>query len=146
IEQLGATNIILRSTKPVEEAKKQGGGNEDDDFVLNYGLTYDDLARVEETVPTVVSVTPLREFPQPVRYLDRELEGRVVGATPDYATMNGLKLRQGRFLREIDLDRFENLCVLGAELADKLFPYDDPVGKSVRVGGSHYYRVIGVSE
>ncbi len=74
-----------------------------------------------------------------------ELEGRVVGATPDYDQMNGLMISQGRFLQELDLSTCRNVCVLGAELGEELFPYENPVDKSVRIGPNHYYQIIGVT-
>ena len=143
IESLGVQNIILRSKLPSDETDKRNENN--NSFVLLYGLTYDDLERIRTTVPTVDSVTPLREFKQQVRYLDRDLEGRVVGVTPEYVEMNGLTVSQGRFIRDIDDSQFRNVCVIGFELAEQLFPYDNPLGKSVRVGQSHYYRIVGVT-
>lgn len=143
IESLGVQNIILRSQLPSDETDKRNETN--NSFVLLYGLTYEDLERIRTTVPTVESVTPLREFKQQVRYLDRDLEGRVVGVTPEYVEMNGLNVSQGRFIRDIDDSQFRNVCVIGSELAEKLFPYDNPLGKSVRVGSSHYYRIVGVT-
>ena len=143
IESLGVQNIILRSKLPSDETDKRNENN--NSFVLLYGLTYDDLERIRTTVPTVESVTPLREFKQQVRYLDRDLEGRVVGVTPEYVEMNGLTVSQGRFIRDIDDSQFRNVCVIGFELAEQLFPYDNPLGKSVRVGQSHYYRIVGVT-
>jgi putative ABC transport system permease protein len=141
IEGLGSTNIIVRSVKPVEDDKqtKQEG-------MLSYGLTSADVDRIRSTVPTVVSVTPLREFRKEIRFLDRMLEGRVVSVLPNYLKMNGLKLSQGRFITDLDNERFANVVVLASETAEKLFPVGDPIGQSVRVGESHYYKVIGVTE
>src|SRR5262245_31910364 len=47
IRELGATNIILRSVKPSEEAQATGGrvGRS----VLNYGLKYEDFERILAT-------------------------------------------------------------------------------------------------
>jgi putative ABC transport system permease protein len=142
IQELGATNIIVRSQKPSEETKQDSNER---NFVLIYGLTYDDFERLNETLPTVVRTTPLREFRQNVRYLDKELEGRVVGVTPEYLAMNNLELTEGRFISELDLSEFQNVVVIGHELAEKLFPYDDPINKSIRLGENHYYHVIGVT-
>src|SRR5215470_2775757 len=48
-EQLGATNIIVRSIKPSDEAQSAGGRPA---RILNYGLKYDDFDRVLATVTT----------------------------------------------------------------------------------------------
>src|SRR5207302_10753421 len=54
IKDLGATNIIVRSVKPVEDDKKNK-----QEGLLRYGLTSRDVQRIESPIPTVVSVTPL---------------------------------------------------------------------------------------
>jgi putative ABC transport system permease protein len=141
IKDMGATNIIVRSVKPLEDPKQR-----QQEGILTYGLTYRDLERIRETIPTIVSVTPLREFRKDIRVFDRSLEGRVVSVMPNYLETNGLKMAQGRFITDLDNEKYENVVVLGAETAEVLFPVDDPIGKSVRVGENHYYRVIGVTE
>jgi putative ABC transport system permease protein len=140
IEELGATNIIVRSVKPTEESKQ----NDSDQF--SYGVTMDDLERIRGTISTVRSATPMREFRKDVRYLDRKLEARVVSVFPDYEAMNGLKLAKGRFIDALDNERFENVAVLGAKTAEILFPVEDPIGRSVRINENQYFRVIGVTE
>jgi putative ABC transport system permease protein len=142
LKDLGATNIIVRSVKPRDEERQSTSRR----FLFAYGLTPADLERIETTIPTVVSATPLREFRKELRYLDRKLEGRVVGVMPNFPEMNGLKLAAGRFINDLDNERFANVCVLGAEAAEKLFPLDDPLDKSVRVGERHNYLVVGVTE
>lgn len=144
IQALGANNIIVRSKKPVQESTKASGQN-DQEGVLIYGLTYDDLERIDETIPTVKMTTPLREFKKKIRYLDREIEGRIVGVTPDYLEMNRLVESEGRFIDDIDLELRKNICVVGYDAATKLFPYESPVGKSVRVGNKDYYRIVGTT-
>src|ERR1700722_7647690 len=55
IEELGATNIIVRSVKPTEDSKQSGN-----EFDFSYGVTSGDLNRILTTIPTVRSATPLR--------------------------------------------------------------------------------------
>jgi putative ABC transport system permease protein len=141
IRDLGATNVIVRSVKPIEENKQKSRGEE----ILTYGITESDLERIQTTIPTVTSVTPMREFRKDIRYLDRKLDGRVVAALPSYLGMNGLSLSRGRFLTERDDQSFANVVVLGAETAEILFPVEDPVGKSVSIDNQSY-RVVGVTE
>src|SRR5262245_49655304 len=141
IEGLGATNIIVRSEKPVEDDKERKQQE-----ILDYGLTLADVERIRSTIPTVQSVTPLREFRKEIRFLNHVLEGRVVGVLPNYLKMNGLKVSRGRFITDLDNERFANVVVLAAETAEKLFPIGDPLGQSVHLAGSHAYTVVGVTE
>src|SRR3954452_5272000 len=57
LAELGATNIILRSNKPVDDVNPSKQSN--DSFVFNYGLTNKDFDRIMRTIPTVVGATPL---------------------------------------------------------------------------------------
>jgi len=143
LAELGATNVILRSTKPVDDVNPSKGSNES--FIFNYGLTHKDFERITRTIPTVVGATPLREFRKNVRHHDREIEGRVVGANPGCLAVTGQKMAAGRFLDDLDLYRAANVAVIGAEASEKLFPFGDPVGQSIRVGDSSYYMVVGVT-
>jgi putative ABC transport system permease protein len=141
IKDLGAINIIARSVKPILDDKKDQG-----QFILAYGLTFQDMERIATTVPTVTSVTPLRELRKDLRHLDRKVEGRVVAVMPTYLAMNGLHLARGRFISDLDNERLANVAVLGAEAAEILFPIEDPVGRMLHVGEKHDYLIVGVTE
>jgi putative ABC transport system permease protein len=140
LQELGAINIIVRSVKPNEESKI-----ETTQEILSYGLTHEDRLRFLETIPTIVTVTPMREFRKDTYYLDHKVEARIVAVLPSYFQNNGLRLAKGRLIDQLDNEHFDNVAVLGAETAEKLFPVDDPIGRSVRIDGNQYYVVIGVT-
>jgi putative ABC transport system permease protein len=141
LQALGAVNVIYRSVKPSEEAQAAGGRPA---RILNYGLKYEDYDRLLATVPTIRRALPIREIKKEIRYLNRALEGRVVGTTHLYAEFNHLSIDRGRFLTEADNEHYDNYAVLGHGVAEKLFPYEDPIGQSVKLG-SDYYVVVGVT-
>ena len=64
---------------------------------------------------------------------------------PQYRDLYSLKLRQGRFLHQRDIETADNVCVLAAAVADTLFKHEDPVGKSIQVVDD-FFRVVGVVE
>jgi len=137
IEGLGANNVIVRSIKPPAEASGNVMG------LVPYGLTREDFERLQETLPTVRRALPIRELRRRFNYGGRSVDGRLVGCTPDYAEVTQLFLSQGRFLSDADLHGRKNYCVLAYETAKRLFPFEDPLGRSIRVE-QDYYRVIGV--
>jgi putative ABC transport system permease protein len=136
IARMGATNVIVRSEKPPEDSSSQQRR------VAIYGLTWGDYERFD-TISTVTRRVPMRIFPQQIRYLDRMITGRMVATTPEYADVNQLQLASGRFLVEDDDRHMLNVAVLGATTADRLFPFEDPIDQTVRLG-SYFYRVVGV--
>ncbi len=138
---LGATNIIIRSVKPSEETQAAGGRPA---RILNYGLKYADYDRLLATVPTIKKALPIREIRREIRRLNYALDGRVVGTTSDYAHFNRLEMERGRFLTEADNEHYDNYAVLAHETAKTLFPYEDPLGESVKLGND-YYTIVGVT-
>ncbi len=144
IQALGATNIIIKSVKPTEETQAAGSGGRGMS-VLNYGLKYDDYDRLLATVPTIKKALPIREIRRQIRHLTHFIDGRVVGTTQDYADFNKLEMDRGRFLTEADNERYQNYAVLAAGTAKELFPYEDPMGQSVKLG-TDYYTIVGVTK
>lgn len=140
--ELGATNIIVRSVKPPQQ---KSAASNNGSFILRYGLLRDDLKLLSpENIPDVKSAIPIREMPDEVRYLHRVMDARVVGCNGTYFDTNNLKIRRGRILTEHDLAKMEPVAVIAAEVAETLFPGEDPLGKSFQVGGD-YYEVIGIT-
>lgn len=141
IASLGVNNVIIRSIQPTEDDK---------DGVpwasLAFGLTYDDMQRIDETIDSVVSTTPQREFVHEARYGGNALDSRVVGVFTNYADGNGLRLARGRFINQSDLKYMRNVCVLGSDIAQELFGHKSPIGKSIQIANQHFFRVIGVTE
>jgi putative ABC transport system permease protein len=143
IKNLGSQNIIIRSIKPPDEQKGSDRGNQS--FVLQYGITYADVQRIQATIPGVTVVLPSRNMRDYVWHISRRADCDVVGTVPWYPDMRNHKVAAGRFFSQLDMDARASVCVLGAEMVPTLFPFESPLGKHVRVGGN-YYEVIGVME
>ena len=102
-----------------------------------------------------------------LRFLDRHADRRVIYAPSaqrngeaiagsrryDYAAFTGtsdelalirdLGIDRGRFFTEQEAVQAAQVAVIGADVAEALFPAADPLGRTIRVGGRGF-RVIGV--
>ena len=144
IESLGADNIIVSTIKPPNEALSsgsQGRGMQ----IPEYGLTRDDYDRLTETIPTIVNSAPVKDYQETFQNGRWKIDGRLVGCTPSYVDVVKLTMFDGRFFYDDENDRACDYCVLGAGVAATLFPYEDPLGKRIRVGDNYYFTVIGVA-
>jgi len=141
IRRLGSNNIILRSLKPPEEQKTASQRS----FVVEYGLTYEDVERVKATIPGVTVVVPARIMRDYVWRNDRRVDCEILGTVPWYPAMHSARLRAGRYFSTSELEGSVNVAVLDSSMAAQLFPIDSPLAGSVRIG-SAYYRVIGIME
>lgn len=137
IESLGADNIIVRTVKPASEEL------DSDDFFVQYGVLRRDYEVISSTIPTIREALPIREVRRQFRRGRNQLDGRLVGCTPEYAEFMHLNVEQGRFLTAADLKSGVNVCVLAADTAARLFPLEDPLEKTIGVQ-EDYYRVVGV--
>jgi putative ABC transport system permease protein len=74
----------------------------------------------------------------------REFENAAIsGTTPTLADLRDLGIGQGRFLQRHETERSAQVAVIGAEIAEALFPGGDALGKPVRVAGRRF-EVVGV--
>jgi len=81
-----------------------------------------------------------------VRAGRREANGIVVfGTNPDYAEANVHFTQDGRFITPADVAHASRVCVIGPDIADALFPLQDPIGRELTING-RAYRVVGVFE
>ncbi len=141
IKKLGSNNIIIRSLKPAEESRQSG--NVGRTFLLDYGLKYADGSRLVATIPGVARVLPMRIIRESVRFDQNEVPCQVIGTLPFYKEIVGVDVLRGRFLTDLDELYQESVCVLTLGLANRLFPYQDPLKMSLKVASS-YYRVVGL--
>jgi len=141
IRRLGSNNILVRSIKPPEDRS----ATTERSMAIEYGLTYEDLGRIQSTIPSVQAVVPNRLVRQDVWYQDRRVDCEVVGTLPTYPAMTQQEVVRGRFFTQRELEDVVNVCVLEEGMAPELFPIDNPIGQTVKVSDD-YYRVVGIVE
>ena len=139
--RMGATNIIVEAVKPAESqsaasATATGGA-------LVYGLTYEDAERFQSSIHGADIIVPARRIPTMARYLTRRARVEVLGTVPWYDNTYGIQTASGRWLTHTDLRKTDNVCVLGATVAQTLFPQMEPVGQNLWLG-EYAYRIVGV--
>jgi len=143
IKNLGSQNIIIRSIKPPEELKVSDRGKQS--YVLQYGVTYNDMKNIRTTIPGVTVVLPTRIIRDYAWNVSRRVDCEVVGTVPWYPQMRNHRVAAGRFFTDTEMDGRASVCVLGSEMVPMLFPLEAPFGKQIRVSGD-YYQVIGIME
>ncbi len=67
----------------------------------------------------------------------------IVGTNVDWPLIKSWPLKYGSFFSEYDVQAAAKVLVMGQNVADLLFPDQDPTGRTVRVR-NHIFRVIGV--
>jgi len=142
IKKLGSNNVIIRSVKPPEDSTS-GTASSRRSFVSEHGITYKDAGRIQGTIPGVASVLPVRIIRDNVIFDQNNIQVQVIATYPNYPGMTGSEISRGRFLTSTDEARQANVCVLTLSLAERLFPYQNPLEEEVRIGAD-YYKVVGL--
>lgn len=82
----------------------------------------------------------------PVRRLSKSLVGvSIQGVTPNITDLSNLKIAYGRGLTSTDNEFRRNVCIIGQDLVDELFPTSSAIGSEIRLGQDRY-QVVGVAE
>ncbi len=67
------------------------------------------------------------------------------GITPNIMDIEGHKTEEGRNLLDWEEDHSRFVTYIGWEIADRLFPTVDPIGKEIQIE-DHWYTIVGVGE
>jgi putative ABC transport system permease protein len=103
---------------------------------------------IRDKVPTVDLVgAELWQFGSRASFRGDTTDPNVVvcGGTPEYPANNTHYVQHGRNLTEEDVEVGRAVVVIGHALAERLFPFIDPVGHVIKVDGRKF-QVIGVFE
>src|SRR5205085_8029600 len=142
IESLGSNTIFVSKFDP------SFGRPPNDEELHRKEITLEDAEAIRtEAANAVESVAPIRrKIASDLRYADKETDTPILfGVTPDYEYTISQYVGRGRFITESDLIGRENVAVLAQDVVRALFPYEDPIGKEIKIEGRPF-RVVGVME
>ena len=70
---------------------------------------------------------------------------QVRGITPEVPEILVENLEAGRYVTDYDVRHSGRVSVVGADVVDNLFPFVDPVGKTLRIN-NRQFEIVGVGE
>jgi putative ABC transport system permease protein len=99
---------------------------------------------IKKDATLLSAVAPVVQRLGTIVYQNRSAQNvQVEGTTSDYAYVANMNFTEGRFFTDIESRGSMPVTVLGSDVADQLFPTQDPIGKTIKVDGLSF-RVIGV--
>jgi putative ABC transport system permease protein len=108
-------------------------------------LTVADAVAIKQQIPLIKLVSPNADGSFQVVYGNQNWYTGYRGVSPEYLDIKRLGVTEGAFFTQDDVDRADDVCVIGRTVRRQLFGAEDPIGKVVRVAGLPC-RVIGVLE
>jgi len=101
---------------------------------------------IREQCPSVVHVAPFMRTAAGVKSGRLSASDVYIEGTSDEAQyMTEIGLDGGRYFTPVEVSHASAVCIVGADVADKLFAEPDPTGKEIYIKG-HRFTVIGSHE
>jgi len=101
---------------------------------------------VEKLMPMAASIAPVVEVWQPVTYKNHNsTSARIIATTDQFLLTASFGMEQGRFMTFAEAGAGRPVCILGTNVAGRLFGIESPLGKKIKVG-ARQLEVIGVME
>jgi putative ABC transport system permease protein len=151
---VGVTAVSAGAQSEVRDSIRRLGGNVvkvDGEFITigtsqsatDRTITPQDVAAIGR-LPMVTAVAPHQDIESIVVSAGRNQANTwLVGVTPSYAHIQNQHAISGRLISAADASFGRSVMLIGQGAAARLFPGQNPIGKTVRVG-NHEFDVIGV--
>jgi putative ABC transport system permease protein len=140
VSDIGADNFTVQRVPPIfneDEAERNRN---------NPLITIDEADAIRAFSPLIVSVAAQASRNATVSYRTEEINNaQIQGVTSSYSDFSTFSAERGRMMSAVEVERGQQVTLLGYGLADRLFGDIDPIEKTLKIAGINF-RVVGVSE
>jgi putative ABC transport system permease protein len=147
IKLVGLNNIVIlpadigQNAADSQDQNQENGKSMQKQYVP--GLSLKDAENILKNIPTVVRISPEIIY-STLAYRDgKKIMVDLTGVSLDFFHVFNLELKSGRFFDSIQADAGKPVCVLGPEVAARLFPDKNPLGQQIKCGNV-WLKVIGI--
>jgi len=141
-------NVFAANTFVIQKYPSIQIGRRDKKIRNRKNIDYDQFKKLKDraTLPVLVSVSEGSSV-RNVKYKDKVVKNYVELFGGDEGSLRIFKtyISDGRNIAPDDVRYARNVCVLGMDVVDKLFPFEDPISKKIQIEGLNYY-IIGIAE
>jgi len=149
IKMVGVNNIVIT---PIEDLTGNGENGDDSNGEgetkkekFSPGLTMKDVEAIKKIVPSVKKITPEIVANSFVVQNGKRVAAKVIGVDNDYFDVYNVNLERGQFFSDNQVENGVPVCVIGANIAAKVFSDTDPVNQYLKFGHV-WLKVTGVLE
>jgi putative ABC transport system permease protein len=138
IDTMGLRNIIVRDREFKEEDLKKIREN-------SIGLSLRDVQAISAVTPDLETYSARKRVKafQIFSFAGKSDDSNVIGVTPSYFRLARYEMGEGSFVSEIDEKDFEQVCIIGSRVKQKLFGARSPIGQTIKID-KMWFSVIGV--
>ncbi len=146
IKMVGVNNIMITPiVEPSNGDDSDANGENKQSKKFSPGLTLKDMVAIEEVLPTVNSAAAEIVMNSYVIQGGKRASAKLLGVSNEYFEIFNLPLHQGTFFNEYQEENGIPVCVIGANIKNKFFSKENPVGKYIKFD-KVWLMVVGVLE
>ncbi len=138
IDTMGLRNIIVKDREFKDEDLKKIREN-------SIGLSMRDVQALTAVTPDLETYSGRKRVKtfQIFSFKGKSDDSNVIGVTPSYFRLARYDLAEGSLFSETDQKDFEQFCVIGSRVKQKLFGTQPPAGQTIKID-KMWFTVIGV--
>jgi putative ABC transport system permease protein len=106
-------------------------------------FTENDLKDIRKSIPDVQYITPMNSWEFTVKYKNKNLTKKIYAISNEYFQMGSWELESGSFFSKEDITSYDRVAIIGKSIQEKLFEYEDPIGKIILINRIPF-RVVGL--
>ncbi|MCF8266485.1 MAG: ABC transporter permease [Ignavibacteriales bacterium] len=138
IELLGTNNIIINK-KSIPETGSASKPS------FSPGLNIKDAISIAEQNPFVEYVIPQNTADVRVTRKSQIVQLKITGTSVNYSDAFNLRVTSGSYFTKSHVENYSNVCVLGSDVAGRLFRFESAVNKQIKINDL-WFTVTGVFE
>lgn len=143
LESAGSDLIVITKNEPIQMGNRTEEERQRKDLTFEDGLAIENECSLVKAVAVDLAANIFESIP--IKYQNtKSQDAFILGMNEKWPEVITIYLpTSGRFITESDIQHRAKVCVLGAELAETLFPHTDPLEKKIRIGPEEF-TVVGV--
>jgi putative ABC transport system permease protein len=138
IEVLGVRNVIIRSLPQLEADEE-----EEPSIVRPYGISLKDAEAIRAVCGFADRIAVNWESDVESRTYQGTAPVKLIGTTPDHEAIFNIRLTDGQFITRHHIAANANVCLIGSEIKKKLFGFENPMSRLVKIE-DQWFTVVGV--
>jgi ABC-type antimicrobial peptide transport system, permease component len=145
IKMVGVNNIVVTPVLKDDDSQQQNvsSSGKSDSQKYSPGLTLADANAISEVLPSVKIISP--EIIENTFVIQNgvRINAKIIGVATSYFNIYNLPVERGDYFTNYQNSYGLPVCVIGSNVASKLFNTVDPVGQWLKFG-SVWLKVVGV--
>lgn len=106
--------------------------------------TYREMEEIQRRSSGAESVTFMFSVSRTVKHHNSSYEDvEILAISNDYDKVFSMDIKDGRYFTSVEAQSGRNVAIVGAKIAETLFPNQDPIGQSIKVFGNNA-MIIGI--